>query len=203
MGAKLNLQGQRFGKLLVLNEDGRYGTNVLWRCRCDCGNEVRVRANSLMSGNTTTCGCGRIEAITSHGMTDTQLFNAWRGMKRRCQANNDRCFDDYRGRGITVCEEWANDFESFKAWALANGYENKPRISLDRIDNDKGYSPDNCRWVTAKEQGRNRRSNVFLEYNGERHCLAEWAEKLGIDPRTIGYRYRAGWSVQEILYGKA
>lgn len=203
MGVKLNLQGQRFGKLLVLEEDGRYGTNVLWRCKCDCGNEVRVRTNSLISGNTTTCGCGRIESITAHGMTNTQLFNAWRGMKRRCQANNERCFKDYRGRGITVCEEWANDFESFKAWALANGYEDKPRISLDRIDNDKGYSPDNCRWVTAKEQARNKRSNVFLEYNGERHCLAEWAEKLGIDPRTIGYRYRAGWSVREILYGKA
>lgn len=202
MGAKLDLQGRRFGKLLVLEEDGKYGTNIMWRCKCDCGNEVRVRAASLMSGNSTSCGCGRIEAITSHGMTDTQLFNAWRAMKRRCQANNKQCYKDYRGRGITVCEEWEHDFNAFKEWSLSNGYENKPKISLDRIDNDKGYSPDNCRWTTPKVQSRNRRTTVFLDYNGERHCLAEWAEKLGISQKTIGYRYRAGWSTEEILCGR-
>ena len=200
MGAKKDLQGQRFGKLLVLEEDGRIGTNVAWKCRCDCGNITRVKANSLLSGNSRSCGCGRIEAITTHNQTGTPLFNVWRNIKERCTNENYRSYDNYGGRGIQICEEW-QEFENFCKWAMENGY--KKGLSIDRIDVNGNYEPNNCRWVTAKAQARNRRNTVFIIFNGVRKSISDWADELNVPKNTLYGRYSRGWSPKEILYGKS
>lgn len=199
MTYRKELKGQRFGKLLVIEEDGRIGSNVAWICKCDCGNVTRVRANSLLTGNTTSCGCGRIEAITKHNMTNTKLFNVWRTMKERCNNKSYRQYKDYGGRGISLCDEW-EEFKPFMEWSLENGY--KEGLSIDRIDNDGNYCPENCRWTTVRVQSRNRRANRILEYGGEKHCVAEWSEILGVRANTIFWRLSQGWSTEEALMGR-
>lgn len=199
MTHRKELKGQRFGKLLVIEEDGRIGSNVAWICKCDCGNVTRVRANSLLTGNTTSCGCGRIEAITKHNMTNTKLFNVWRTMKERCNNKSYRQYKDYGGRGISLCDEW-EEFKPFMEWSLENGY--KEGLSIDRIDNDGNYCPENCRWTTVRVQSRNRRANRILEYGGEKHCVAEWSEILGVRANTIFWRLSQGWSTEEALMGR-
>lgn len=200
MSAKKELKGRRFGKLLVTEECGRIGKNVAWKCKCDCGKEIIVKANSLLTGNTTSCGCGRIEAITKHNQTNTPLFNVWRNMKERCTNKNYRTFADYGGRGIKLCEEW-QEFTSFYDWAMANGY--KKGLSIDRIDVNGDYEPNNCRWADAKTQARNRRNTIFIDYEGVRKSISDWADELKVARNTLYWRYSQGWSTQEILFGRA
>lgn len=131
-----------------------------------------------------------------HGMYGTKLYHIWNGLTGRCLNPNNKDYPNYGGRGITVCEEWKKP-ENFFGWAFLNGYN--VNLTLDRIDTDKGYSPDNCRWVTNNEQQRNKRNNRIIEYDGESHCIAEWAEITGISKDTIESRLRYGWSPEEIL----
>lgn len=183
--------GNRYGRLTVMGFDGvnKYG-NALWRCRCDCGNETILPGRSLRSGNTKSCGClsrdnstDRIVTLnTTHGKTHDPLFKRWTSMLTRCENPNATNYEDYGGRGISVCEEW-HDFQTFYDWAMTSGYA--PGLSIDRIDNSKGYSPDNCRWATYREQARNRRSTRLIEYHGETLCLSEWARKFGVDPTNL------------------
>lgn len=155
----IDLTGQRFGMLTVVSRDGttKHRT-VTWLCRCDCGGETIVAGNDLKRNHTKSCGCLR-QGLAKHRKTDTRLFNVWKSMKRRCNGKTDKNYDRYGGRGITVCEEWQHNFQAFYDWSMANGYdENAPRgkCTIDRIDNDKGYLPENCRWVDMKVQTRNR-----------------------------------------------
>jgi hypothetical protein len=159
------MEGETFGRLTVVRYEGQCKNTALWRCKCACGNEVVVSGKNLRSGNTKSCGClhselsakvGR-EANMTHGMTRTRLHTIWCDMKARCYYPKDKCYHLYGGRGITVCDEWRNDFTLFRDWALSHGYQDD--LSIDRVDNDKGYFPDNCRWATAKEQANNRRNS--------------------------------------------
>lgn len=134
---------------------------------------------------------------TEHGMKQNPLYRTWCAMKERCSNPHNKRFEHYGGRGITVCDEWAGSFLDFYFWAITNGY--KAGLTIDRIDNSKGYNPDNCRWATAAQQNRNYSRNHNLKYQGETHCIADWAEITGINRATILYRLHAGKPMEEVM----
>lgn len=137
------------------------------------------------------------EYIPSHGMKHTRIYNRWCAMKERCYNPHSKSYRRYGERGITICDEWRNSFEAFYEWAVSNGYQEG--LTIDRIDNNKGYSPDNCRWVTYKQQNRNYSRNHMITYNGKTQCIADWAEEVGINQATILYRIKAGKTVDELF----
>lgn len=201
----IDLTGQQFGRLLVL---GYAGSNkqgaATWRCKCECGNVKVVTGSELRRGKTQSCGCYRLErqtaAITKYGYSNSRIARIYRTMISRCANSNNKSYGNYGGRNIVVCEEWANDINAFAKWAYANGYADG--LTIDRIDNNKGYNPDNCRWVTMKIQQNNRRNNVLLTYNGQTHTISEWAKIMCIDYSVIKARIRDGWPVEKALTQK-
>lgn len=192
MGRFVDLTGMRFGKLTVLEpaesrrkKDGK--PRRYWKCMCDCGNLAEVEGYSLTSGHTQSCGCfikeRSSETRKTHGKTYTRLYNVWCGMRERCNCKTHPSYRLYGGRGINVCDEW-NDFSTFEAWALKNGYDENARrgeCTIDRIDNDKGYTPDNCRLVNQKTQMSNVSYNHHVEYNGKTYTVAQLAQEIGMN----------------------
>lgn len=163
MSKKIDLTGKRFGRLVVIDQDFT-NKRTKWNCICDCGKIKSIQATHLMSGASLSCGCYQKERASQsskgHGLTGTSLHNRWKAMKQRCNNPNDAKFKDYGGRGICICKEWEH-FENFLEWSLANGYSKN--LELDRIDNDKGYSPDNCRWCETIINNHNRRITARIE----------------------------------------
>lgn len=196
----IDLCNQRFGKLTVqqrvedhVDQNGR--RRVRYRCLCDCGNEIITQARNLRSGDTVSCGCVRKSNLTEgnvkHGMSKSRLYRTWRSMKRRCTDKHRMNYADYGGRGIKVCEEWASSFETFMVWANENGYDDS--LTIDRVDCDGSYSPENCRWATSKMQNNNTRRNVRITYDNQTHTIAEWADLLNIKYDTLYKRISQGW----------
>lgn len=178
----IDMTGQRFERLVVLKRAPiEKGKKPKWICQCDCGNITIVTRKHLLDGSTKSCGCYRKdwsrEHNTKHGFGRTRLHRIWSGMKDRTCNPNSKYWKNYGGRGITLCPEWYK-FENFLKWAIPSGYQD--HLTLDRIDNDKGYSPDNCRWATIKEQENNRRNTVYCFYDGEKVPLTILSERLGI-----------------------
>ena len=188
MSNKIDMTGRVIGRLLVIEECGRDSRGeVLWRCRCECGNEVIVRGSSLRREHTTSCGCYKRERAaedrTTHSMSKTRLYSVWASMLKRVGVHkgvDEETKRLYQDRGITVCDEWLV-FENFRDWALSHGY--KEGLQIDRVNNDAGYCPENCRWVTPKENMNNRRNTMRLE---DGTPLAMFCSKVGIQTRENG-----------------
>lgn len=193
---RIDLTGKRFSYLVVVEYAGTDKRGqATWLCRCDCGNTKAVRASKLKEGDVTSCGC--MHHAGKHGLTYTRLYNIWQTMKARCMVKSSQKYYAYGGRGIKVCEEWQHDFKAFYDWAMANGYSDS--LSIDRIDNNGDYCPENCRWATAKEQAYNRRNTIWIEFNGEKHTISEWCEIAGITKSALTHRIYRGWSIERAL----
>lgn len=165
-----------------------------WNCICDCGKEVVVDGNCLKSGNVTSCGCYWKEIKTTHGMTNTRLYHIWHTMKSRCLNKNDNNYKNYGHRGIKICDEWMK-FEQFSKWALSNGYSDK--LTIDRINVNGNYCPDNCRWVDVVVQNNNKNTNIVVEYKGEKFTISELSRISNIPYATLKYRI-ANWNNVEM-----
>ena len=204
MGKNWDLTGVRFGLLTVIKYDGvvtsKGGHKARkWICKCDCGKEISAYSNNLKPGKSKSCGCvhrfseSGVKKI--HGMSKDPTYNTWSSMKSRCGNRNIPGYDNYGGRGITVCRRWEESFDNF----LHDMGERPEGKSLDRIDNSKGYDKENCRWAGIKTQARNKRNNVVIEYNGVSATLPEWSEILGIPYHALYSRVRRNWSVSDLL----
>lgn len=195
MARFIDMTGQNYGRWTVLS----YSGSGKWNCICECGTTRVVSGAHLRSGASKSCGCYEHEQLmkrnTTHGENKTPLHCLWLDIKKRCSNPNYKQYKDYGGRGIRVCEEWANDFLSFKEWAISNGY--RKGLTIDRIDNDKGYSPDNCRFVDRIAQGNNKRNNRRITVNGETKTLAQYAREYGINESIIRSRIKRGWAEQD------
>lgn len=201
---RVDLVGETFGRLTVLEWRGKSKCNIsIWLCCCVCGNKAVVNQINLRSGHTQSCGCLRDELQTKHGYsTDTKgkhpLYNKLDGMKQRCYNKNFTQYKDYGGRGIKVCDEWLNSYKTFIEWAFENGYEEG--LTIERIDNDGDYMPENCCFITQSEQGNNRRNNHLLTYNGKTQNIAQWAREVGLSYATLQGRIKRGWAIEDTLF---
>ena len=205
MPAIVKLDGQIFGRLTVLWRDTTSKKRgVQYVCECTCGTRKSISGEHLRRGATKSCGCLNSEttaarnklAKRSHGMAESPEYQAWHAMKQRCLCQNDPAYPRYGARGINICPTWQESFEKFYEDI---GQRPSSKHSLDRIDNSRGYWPENVRWATAKEQCRNRSNNFLLSFMGKTLCAAEWAEELGISQRVIYNRSRRGWSTEKTL----
>jgi hypothetical protein len=188
---------ERFGRWIVTS----YMTVGRAICKCDCGTEKIVLTNNLRSGKTLSCGCYRKEYLselkTNGGKANPRLYAIWCKMKDRCYNRNVKDYKNYGFRNIQVCDEWKNDFPTFLKWSFDNGYE--PQLTIDRMDNNGNYSPDNCKWSTRTEQNNNKRNNNFITINGIRKTVTEWAEYSGLSRKTIQSRIKYGWSNEDLI----
>lgn len=190
----------KYGRLTVIESAGKLGCDAAVLCRCDCGQFATVRLADLKRGKTRSCGCLYRESNrqrTANRKTGTRLYRIWQAMKTRTTNPKAQHFSVYGGRGIRVCDEWFHSFPTFESWALANGYQEG--LSIDRIDPNGHYCPENCRWITMAEQQRNKRNVPLITFNGETHTRPEWAELLGIPKATLASRLRYGWSIEKAL----
>ena len=194
----VDLTGKHFGRLTVIERaDDRNGVTA-WLCKCDCGNETVAYAHHLKCGDTKSCGCLFEElnhkTAVKHGMSEDPLYNRFTKIVSRCESPTNPEYKNYGGRGISVCEEWRRNFKAFYEWSMQNGY--REDLTIDRIDVNGNYEPNNCRWVDRVAQANNTRSNHFIEYNGERKTIAEWGRKLGISYSTLWGRLKKHkWSM--------
>lgn len=202
-----DIVGKKFGKLTVLSfseskkkSDNRHYYHY-YLCKCDCGNTKVIERGHLLSHHTLSCGCLQVEtlkkAFTKHNLSNHRLHRIWDKMKYRCLNPKFPRYQDYGGRGITICQEWLDDFMNFYNWAINNGYADN--LSIDRIDVNGNYEPKNCRWADNKTQGRNTRYNHLITFCGQTRCLSEWAEKYDILPDTLQMRLSRGWNIRKAL----
>lgn len=173
----VDITGMRSGKLVaVAPTDMRKNGKIVWECICDCGNTTFATSNDIKMKYVCSCGCNHVK---KHGMTGTRIYHIWKAMNQRCKNSNRKDFKNYGAMGISVCQEWSgkHGFENFYKWAMENGYEQG--LTIDRIDLNKDYEPNNCRWATRHTQDRNRRNNINITAGGKTMCLADWTAKYG------------------------
>lgn len=197
MTKETDITGLRFGRLIAIRKD----TGSNWLFKCDCGNEKSIYKYSVTKGETTSCGCfakeQRRKSTTKHGLWKHPLFQKWTDIKNRCYNPHRQKYKIYGGRGIVMCDEWKNDFKSFYDWAIASGW--KPELSIDRIDVNGNYCPENCRWATPKEQANNTRTNKKITINGITENLTFWLKKYAMSYGSYYYKTQKGLTPEEIF----
>lgn len=197
MGKIKDMTNMRFERLTVIErapdrvqENGR--RRIMWHCKCDCGNEVNVSGEDLRSGHTRSCGCIHSEQLAdrnrTHDHSQDRLYKVWNGIKKRCYNINSKDYKNYGGRGISVCEQWKFDYNVFREWAYNNGYDENAKhgqCTLDRIDVNGNYCPENCRWVDNKRQQRNKQNTLYLEYDGKLMTFADFCDNVPINRQVL------------------
>lgn len=203
MTAFIDITGKKYGRLTVIRrlENAPKGV-VRWECKCDCGNVAIVRSGDLKNGAVKSCGCLRSDIgkrSTTHGMSKTRLYQTWVNIRGRCCRTNNPAYSLYGGRGIMICDDWKNSFEAFARWALANGYQDD--LTIERIDYNKGYMPENCKWISMGEQANNRRSNVSITFNNETHNLSQWCKIYGKEYNLVYNRiHKNKWDFERAMF---
>ncbi len=193
-----DIRGMKFGRMTpikFLSKGGNNGSS--WLFRCDCGKETISRASSVVSGSIRSCGCITLERLTKHGHYGTPTYGSWMAMKSRCNRPDHMAYHRYGGRGITVCEEW-NSPTGFTAF-LADMGERPRGTTIDRINNDLGYSKENCRWATPSQQRLNCEDTRFISWNGTKRQINEWVAITGIKASTIRERIKRGWPIDDVF----
>lgn len=198
MGKKIEMVGYEFSGCVVIKEIGRdKDKKVTWLCICNCGNEFIATGKHIRTGDVKSCGCYKRSVMSgqgiknkTHGQSKTRLYSIWHGMKKRCALEGDTSYKNYGGKGISVCDDWKESFESFRDWSLLNGYTDK--LTIDRIDSTGNYTPENCRWANWNEQARNRSNNSKVVYKGKLITQSEVAELAGISKELVYYRKNNG-----------
>lgn len=194
----LNLIGKKFNKLIVVDKAPKQSGKTIWKCVCDCGNTTYVMTSNLTCNRTKSCGCLKDEKLvqrsTKHNQRHTNLYEVWKSIKQRCFNVNNKSYKNYGARGITLCEDWKTNFKSFYKWSIDNGYQKG--LTIDRIDNNGNYCPENCRWVDRQVQCNNTRCNKIIIFNGESKTLADWCRILNISYSCMSSRLRNGWSIE-------
>lgn len=192
---------EKFGRLeVILKSNIKKHNRVTYECICDCGNMILVTGNALKSGNTTSCGCLRKDFNNreTHGLRDHRLYNVYHNMIARCYNEKFKFYYRYGGRGIIVCKEWFDEFICFYNWAISSGWEDG--LEIERVNNDGNYEPTNCKWVTRKQNVRNRNNTSMIEISGNKIPLAEVAEKFGLNYGTLWQRiYKLKWPIEKAI----
>lgn len=188
---------KKYNMLTTIRKVGEKNGNELWECVCECGNLSIKTSNNLYSLKIKSCGCMKNKGYPKHSMCNTRLYNIYEKMKSRCVQKNCKEYKYYGERGISLCEEWFNNFLSFYNWSITNGYSDE--LSIDRIDVNGNYEPSNCRWVDMKTQQNNRRNNRKISYNGVEMNASQWAEKFNIPVDRLLMRLKHGWSIEDSL----
>jgi hypothetical protein len=200
MGKFNDLTGQTFGRLTALSVSHNKNKQWFWKFFCVCGKVVIRRGSCVKSGHTKSCGCLNKDVITKHKMNGSPEHKIWAGLKQRCLNKLSQGYENYGGRGITVCQRWQESFENFFE---DMGPRPSKNHSIERIDNDGPYSPENCKWATIKEQSKNKRPNkreIWMLYNGEKKSLGEWAKIAGLSRHTVYCRlFQYNWRIEDVL----
>lgn len=212
-----NKVGMKFGKLTVLSFKERKSGRTYWNCKCECGEKTIARGDKLTSGAKVSCGCvlkqnkmnirlyGRRDGgKITHNMSNTRFYDIWKGMKQRCLNVNNKDYSNYGARGITICEKWMT-FENFKNDMLENYYKHADQYgekdtTIDRIDVDGNYEPDNCRWSTQKVQHHNKTNNKIIKFKGKEYIASDLAREYSLKPVTLFNRLNLGWDIEKALH---
>lgn len=201
MSSFIDLTGNRYGDLVVIRRSDNTSKGLAtWECLCDCGKTTIVRGSSLRNGTVKSCGCRRIKRKPNlrHGMSHTRLYYVWGNIKRRCYDNTNPAYKNYGGRGIKMCDSWKCSFESFAEWALNNGYSDS--LTIERINVNGDYCPENCTWIPNNEQQNNRTTCLLYKYNGETKNLAEWCSYFNLPYMTVYTRlFRWKWGFERAI----
>ena len=194
---KIDIANQKFGRLTALSRV----KGSKWKCKCECGNIVYVRTNSLIQNYTLSCGCyhkDKLKEINArHNLSNARIYHIWQNIKRRCYNQNYKYYSYYGKKGITMCDEWKSSFESFYEWSMSAGYSDK--LTIDRINSNGNYEPNNCRLVTRKEQQNNISSNLNFTIDGKTKTLAQWCEIYNVPHERTRYRVKNGWDILSAL----
>lgn len=188
--------GKKYNFLKIISFSHEMKGKKYFKCKCDCGNKVIRRIDHLVRNESKSCGC-IVGKQGTHLKTNTRLYETYCGMKKRCYNKKSKSYKHYGAKGIKVCNEWLEDFSNFYDWAYKNGYNDE--LTIDRINVNKGYSPENCKWSTRQEQSYNKTTTHYFEYKNERKSIAEWSKITGIKSATLLYRINHNWDKNRVI----